>query len=207
MIPSGFKDDILASSMNGKRQYNMIYNSNGTISLEDVTKYSQVGNDFSAVLLNQMIEAINNLSDVASGSWTPVVSGFNKTITSVGTWSRIGKTLLISFYCEGTSTSGQRIEIDGLDGAISSYNVTADSVIEISEEARWYAGGGHLSGNLLTANQEFTGWIYDTSYRKIYGRNRQKVNQDVDPVSSAFEIHSGIGATEYMSGTIAMQLV
>ena len=39
-LPVNFKDDILNSSMGGKRRYNLIQNSNGTVSLEDVTSYT-----------------------------------------------------------------------------------------------------------------------------------------------------------------------
>ena len=34
-VPVNFKDDIMNSSMGGKRRYKMINNSDGTVSLED----------------------------------------------------------------------------------------------------------------------------------------------------------------------------
>ena len=47
-LPTNFKDDILSSSMGGKRRYNLIQNSDGAYSLEDVTDYTQTGSDFGA---------------------------------------------------------------------------------------------------------------------------------------------------------------
>ena len=40
-LPTNYKDDVLGDSMDGKRRYRVIENSDGTISLEDVTEYSQ----------------------------------------------------------------------------------------------------------------------------------------------------------------------
>lgn len=65
-LPVNFKDDILASSMGGKRRYNLIQNSNGTVSLEDVTSYTQVGSDFGAAQMNQTNKAVNESCDKAN---------------------------------------------------------------------------------------------------------------------------------------------
>lgn len=62
-LPVNFKDDILNASMGGKRRYNLIQNSGGTVSLEDVTNYTQVGSDFGAAQVNQMNQAINESCD------------------------------------------------------------------------------------------------------------------------------------------------
>jgi hypothetical protein len=59
-LKTNFTDDILAESMDGKRQYNIIENSNGTKSLEDVTDYQSVGSTFSAKNINETNEAVNN---------------------------------------------------------------------------------------------------------------------------------------------------
>lgn len=65
-LPVNFKDDILNSSMGGKRRYNLIQNSNGTVSLEDVTSYTQVGSDFGAAQMNQTNKAVNESCDKAN---------------------------------------------------------------------------------------------------------------------------------------------
>lgn len=63
ILPVNFQDDILASGMNGKRRYNMITNSDGTVSFEDVTEYTQEGNPFGAQQVNSANQAINESLD------------------------------------------------------------------------------------------------------------------------------------------------
>ena len=58
-----FQDDIMNSSMDGKRRYKMINNSDGTISLEDATTYDQVGSNFGAAQLNATNQAVNAAAD------------------------------------------------------------------------------------------------------------------------------------------------
>lgn len=64
-LPVNFQDDILASSMSGKRRYNLIQNSDGTVSLEDVTDYTQVGSNFGAAQMNATNQAVNESADKA----------------------------------------------------------------------------------------------------------------------------------------------
>lgn len=47
-----YKDDILDTSVNTRRKYNMIQNADGTVSFEDATVYSQVGDTFGAADVN-----------------------------------------------------------------------------------------------------------------------------------------------------------
>lgn len=65
-LPVNFKDDILNSSMGGKRRYNLIQNSDGTVSLEDVTTYTRMGSDFGAAQMNQTNQAVNQSCDKAN---------------------------------------------------------------------------------------------------------------------------------------------
>lgn len=62
-LPVDFKDDIMNSSMGGKRRYRVINNSDGTISLEDATTYDQVGSNFGAGQMNATNEAVNASAD------------------------------------------------------------------------------------------------------------------------------------------------
>lgn len=64
-VPVNFKDDIMNSAMNGKRRYRMINNSDGTISLEDVTTYDQVGSNFGAAQMNATNQAVNAAADAS----------------------------------------------------------------------------------------------------------------------------------------------
>lgn len=64
-LPVNFKDDILASSMGGKRRFNLIQNDDGTYSLEDVTDYTQTGSDYGAGQINATNQAVNESCDKA----------------------------------------------------------------------------------------------------------------------------------------------
>lgn len=61
-LRTDYKDDILDTSVNEKRKYNLITNSDGTVSLEDVTEYSQVGDSFGGADINRTNEEINRIS-------------------------------------------------------------------------------------------------------------------------------------------------
>lgn len=63
MLPVDFQDDILAESMNGRRKYQMITNSDGTVSFVDVTEYKQVGSNFGQAQVNATNEAVNESAD------------------------------------------------------------------------------------------------------------------------------------------------
>lgn len=62
---TNYQDDVLASSMGGKRRFRKIENSDGTISLEDVTDYTQVGSSFGAANINATNTAINAAADAS----------------------------------------------------------------------------------------------------------------------------------------------
>lgn len=59
-LQENFIDDILSPS-NTARKYRLINNADGTISLEDVTVYSQIGSSYGAKQLNEANSAINAL--------------------------------------------------------------------------------------------------------------------------------------------------
>lgn len=61
-LKTTYKDDVLNTSKNTKRKFNMITNSDGTVSFEDVTEYSQVGDAFSATDVNAITEEVNALN-------------------------------------------------------------------------------------------------------------------------------------------------
>lgn len=63
ILATDFKDDIMQESMNGKRRYRMVNNSDGTVSFEDVTDYQQVGNSYGAGQINATNEAVNQSVD------------------------------------------------------------------------------------------------------------------------------------------------
>lgn len=63
VLPVDFQDDILSEDMNGRRKYQMITNSDGTVSFVDVTEYTQVGSNFGQAQINATNEAVNESAD------------------------------------------------------------------------------------------------------------------------------------------------
>lgn len=62
-LPTNFKDDILDTSVNTRRRYRVYENTDGTIELEDVTEYSQVGDVFGAGQINSTNTEVNKKFD------------------------------------------------------------------------------------------------------------------------------------------------
>lgn len=60
-LPVDFKDDILNTGVNQKRKYQQTYNSDGSVSFEDVTAYQQKGSNFGAQEVNKTNGAVNNI--------------------------------------------------------------------------------------------------------------------------------------------------
>lgn len=58
-LPVNFSDDILNASMNGRRRYQMITNSDGTVSFLDVTNYDNFGSDYGAAEVNELNKIVN----------------------------------------------------------------------------------------------------------------------------------------------------
>lgn len=91
-----YVDDILNTSKNTKRKYNMIQNSDGTVSFEDVTDYKQVGDSFGSADVNAQNKEINkigntSISGIGDGTLTGAVSEMNSSLVADGTPFRFGK--------------------------------------------------------------------------------------------------------------------
>ena len=73
-LKTNYVDDVLDSDKNQLRKYQMIHNDDGTVSFVDVTTYSQVGDNFSAIDINSTNIKVNenssgiskNKSDISS---------------------------------------------------------------------------------------------------------------------------------------------
>ena len=61
-LKTTYQDDVLDTSVNEKRKYNMIQNADGTVSFEDVTTYSQIGDIFGAADINATNAKINEVN-------------------------------------------------------------------------------------------------------------------------------------------------
>ena len=56
-LKTNYKNDVFS----GNRKYNLINNSDGTVSLEDVTEYQQVGDIFNADDINSTNAKVNEV--------------------------------------------------------------------------------------------------------------------------------------------------
>ena len=61
-LKTNYKDDILDTSANTQRKYRIVNNADGTISLEDVTVYTQNGDSFGAADINKTNQAVLDLN-------------------------------------------------------------------------------------------------------------------------------------------------
>lgn len=66
-LKTTYKDDVLNTSVNEKRRFNMIQNADGTFSFEDVTEYSQVGDSFGAADINTTNKKVNEIDSSLNG--------------------------------------------------------------------------------------------------------------------------------------------
>lgn len=86
-LKTNYVDDILDTSINTQRRYNKINNADGTVSLEDVTVYSQSGDNFGAADINKTNEEVNQLNRNFNtlGGFTPVIDETTGKITGYTT--------------------------------------------------------------------------------------------------------------------------
>lgn len=84
-LKENYKDDVFT----GKRKYNLINNDDGTISLDDVTEYSQEGDSFGAKDINDITNTINKSLSVTEITLTTTwsgddTSGYSQTVSVPG---------------------------------------------------------------------------------------------------------------------------
>lgn len=65
-LRTDYKDQILDASANTQRKFRQVNNSDGTISLEDVTSYSQQGDPFGAGDINNTNAVVNACLQIVS---------------------------------------------------------------------------------------------------------------------------------------------
>jgi hypothetical protein len=65
-LPTNYVDDVLNADVNTRRKYQMIQNSDGTVSFNDVTDYDTVGSSIGAAQINAQNTKINQNSSAIS---------------------------------------------------------------------------------------------------------------------------------------------
>lgn len=59
-----YKDDVLDTSQNTSRKYEIVENSDGTVSLVDRTVYTQLGDEVTAAILNTIFTMLGGFTMV-----------------------------------------------------------------------------------------------------------------------------------------------
>ena len=165
-LQTNFVDDILEESMSGKRRYNLIQNDDGTVSLEDVTNYSQIGSSFGAAQVNAMNNAINesadkskiidNLSDIAANQQSGMMAGalavreLNNNMANMNRYD--------VYKATGVGDSDFPLK-SCLEISFSNVNSPLNMKYKISQTA----SGAHLAG-LPSALSEVTCVVYRTVF-------------------------------------------
>ena len=102
-LRTDYKDDILDTSVNKKRVYNLIDQSGNVVmsglSLEDVTVYSQNGDELSSSAINEAFDNIKNRNLKTYTSVTQFGSSTSDTIVSV--WEKMPMNSML--LCEGAA--------------------------------------------------------------------------------------------------------
>lgn len=97
-LKENYKNDMFE----GRRKYNMIENADGTVSLDDVTQYKQVGDVFSSEDINATNKAVNTLENGNKEFEQVITQRVDKVEDTVG--SLTGEVLL-SFTASGWSST------------------------------------------------------------------------------------------------------
>lgn len=94
-LRTNYKDDILDLTQNTQRKYRMITNTDGTVSFEDVTAYSQVGDSFGAAELNEIANVVN---EGGSNMYYDPATDIKYLKNQDGEWVEVGKGGLLSLF-------------------------------------------------------------------------------------------------------------
>ena len=167
-LPTNFKDDILDTSVNTRRRYRMYENTDGTIELEDVTEYSQVGDEFSAGQINatntevnkkfdknMIVRDLDTISAITKEGYVPDALAIKEVNDSLGDISNIGNDnynsveKLLQYYID----NGYLPDINAIALIpIMTSNTTPSGVASASSEystsyQAWRAFNGNISSS------------------------------------------------------------
>ena len=175
-LPTNYKDDVLATSMGKKRRYNIIQNDDGTISLEDATEYTQVGDNYGAAQLNATNQAVNesvdkakiidSLDDISANTRSGMVAGalavdeLNGKIADKMHREKVLLNYYDSRWMYATINVGKQfagtVPIVSLayqsgSATINVINISAEQVKDDGNVTIWAYGSGFVSAHVLYA--------------------------------------------------------
>lgn len=191
-LPENFKDDVLATSMGGKRRYRLIHNSDGTVSLEDATTYTQVGSNFGASQVNATNAAVN-ASLATDGNASNVVNSFSQASarSNLSNGERLSVSLgkIMKWFADlkdsafrsvannlSTSSSGGSV-LDAYQGYLLNNNKVATSnVIDSLSDVVANTQSKKPAGSLALK----------AAYNELNGKSTQTVTQTINGLSCTF---------------------
>lgn len=184
-LVTNFQDDILATSMGGKRRYRLIHNSDGTVSLEDVTTYTQVGSNFGASQVNATNTAVN-ASLATDGNGSNLTNTFSQASarSNLSTGEKLSVSLgkIMKWFADlkdaafrsvannlTTSSSGSSV-LDAYQGYLLNNNKTnnsniIDTLADVVANTQSKKPAGSLA--LKAAYNELNGKLADTGWQNL----------------------------------------
>lgn len=126
---------------------------------------------------------------IKQGSWTPTCNLMSYPTQAIGTYIKIGKTVIVSWYLTGTTDSA------------SEFFKIGNLPFTPASNVKWFSGGGNLSGALVLANQVFSCWNIEDG--QIHARTATYASSQSARTSG----YAGAwaNATIHASGTICYQ--
>lgn len=109
VLKTNYVDDQLDVSKNTKRKYNVIKNSDGTESLEDVTEYTTKGDRYGAVDINSTNAEVNEINEKL-GITKAMLEAGNTSITIAD--RRITVSSALSFYTSIYGINPETVSVD-----------------------------------------------------------------------------------------------
>lgn len=121
-LKTNFQDDIINTEVTDKRRYELINNSDGTVSFDDKTTYTQIGSNYGAKEINETNDTINQLIDANEKAEQSAESVFvlrnQSLLTFVGTTCTISDDRITAdsladvYFTSDTALNAEKAVID-----------------------------------------------------------------------------------------------
>ena len=180
-LSTNFKDDVISDG--GLRKYNMIQNSDGTVSFEDVTEYSQVGSSFGAKEVNEERTAINELESK--------VTNHQKNVSAVGNVLIATGSVKVAVDIATSAKVFSKKDVDNLFGVTDSGN---SNVVFVFANACGEDDPLHLDG--ATYDKDSGNWY------AVFDRQTTGIDLRINYIGIYFGSQTGSsgGADDYQDG-------
>lgn len=211
MLREDFKDDIFA----GARKYQIVKNSDGTVSFIDVTEYTQEGDAIGAVEFNQIGQEVNGkvekiagkglstndyttdeknkLKNIAAGAEVNVQSDWNTTDTSSDAYIK-NKPISMKNPAALTFTGGA----DGSYDGSTAKSVAIPTSLPASNTTSDYSAEGTAPVNGIAVNKALQ--TLDVAYKGGAGKYIQSISETDGKISAVEAAMPAIPAAVRVKG-------